>query len=392
MTDSSRADMDAMLDEVLDELDDDDEGDSEAHGSFQDRTDPGISASSTRVKEEAETTDPLVPTAKSAPANLDADGSNGDTDSITASLPNKDGPAASVPSPADAFQQMLRGFVEAEERGVVDGHDEITGHVDVRASEGERLGHSIPQVQAQPPGATAATPPAPTERPAATDPTTPQKQEAGPERRKNKTGGGAADGQVHEALASIVEEMARANVRDPQTAPGTGTPPSEEERLLQGIFQSLAASDVDGLDGMTGPDGEIPPDFNADAFMDGMMEQLLSKELMYEPMKQVAEKFPAWLAAHKGKLTSEEFRQRERQYECFRRLVEAYESSSDGDQQGAQTGRLMELMQQIQEFGQPPAEIVSEIAPGLELDDDGLPKMDGLPFGGGGEDGECRVM
>jgi len=51
----------------------------------------------------------------------------------------------------------------------------------------------------------------------------------------------------------------------------------------------------------------------------------------------------------------------------------------------------MELMQEVQEFGQPPREIIQEIAPGLELDANGLPKLEGsgLPFG---TNEECRVM
>lgn len=51
----------------------------------------------------------------------------------------------------------------------------------------------------------------------------------------------------------------------------------------------------------------------------------------------------------------------------------------------------MELMQEVQEYGQPPVEIIQEIAPGIELDDEGMPKLDGsgLQFGG---NEECRVM
>ena len=44
-------------------------------------------------------------------------------------------------------------------------------------------------------------------------------------------------------------------------------------------------------------------------------------------------------------------------------------------------------------FGQPPQDIINEIAPGLELDDDGMPKIN--PFaalGSAGEDGECTLM
>ena len=61
-----------------------------------------------------------------------------------------------------------------------------------------------------------------------------------------------------------------------------------------------------------------------------------------------------------------------------------------------------ELMQELQELGQPPAEIISELAPGLQLSPDGsLPSLQlpaGLagPGGGGGGaagpgDG-CAVM
>jgi peroxin-19 len=44
--------------------------------------------------------------------------------------------------------------------------------------------------------------------------------------------------------------------------------------------------------------------------------------------------------------------------------------------------RLMDLMQEVQEYGQPPTEIIQEIAPGIELDAEGMPKLDGsnLPF------------
>jgi hypothetical protein len=54
----------------------------------------------------------------------------------------------------------------------------------------------------------------------------------------------------------------------------------------------------------------------------------------------------------------------------------------------------MELMQEVQEYGQPPADIIQEIAPDIELDANGIPKMGGDDSGGipnlGQE--ECRIM
>ena len=74
---------------------------------------------------------------------------------------------------------------------------------------------------------------------------------------------------------------------------------------------------------------------------------------------------------------------RVKQFECFERLVYVY------DNEPSNTTKLIELMQEVQEYGQPPAEIVQEIAPGIELDSEGVPKLDTAMLGG---NEECRIM
>jgi len=56
-------------------------------------------------------------------------------------------------------------------------------------------------------------------------------------------------------------------------------------------------------------------------------------------------------------------------------------------------------MTDLQEYGQPPAEIIKELAPGLDFDDEGLAKMPDMPSGmfTGGTNGddvppECPTM
>jgi peroxin-19 len=75
-----------------------------------------------------------------------------------------------------------------------------------------------------------------------------------------------------------------------------------------------------------------------------------------------------------------EFR-RCKQCECFQQLVHVYETDPNN------STALMTLMQDVQEYGQPPNEIIQEIAPGLELDEDGMPKLDAA-----GLNEECRIM
>jgi len=114
-----------------------------------------------------------------------------------------------------------------------------------------------------------------------------------------------------------------------------------------------------------------------DALIEDMVKELLCKDLMYEPMKQVAGRFPDWLKENAAYLDAKELEEREKQCNAFQDLVRAYETEPEN-----QT-KIMELMQQVQEFGQPPKEIIAEVAPELELDEDGMPKL--------GE-GDCSIM
>lgn len=176
---------------------------------------------------------------------------------------------------------------------------------------------------------------------------------------------------LDDTISKLVSEMAKEQ-------DGEAMPNEAEllEMLMKGLDPSQAAAA-----------GQVPPNFDADAMIDGMMEQLMSKELMYEPMKQVAEKFPGWLQEKKNALTEQEYKDRSKQCECFQKLVQVYESNPNDSM------KLMMLMQEVQEFGQPPPEIIKEIAPGLELDENGLPKLDGSKLFDDEEgNGECLVM
>ena len=103
--------------------------------------------------------------------------------------------------------------------------------------------------------------------------------------------------------------------------------------------------------------------------VDNMMRQLLNRDIMYVPMRSVCEKFPEWLAKNAARQTREEYENYGKMYQTFQKLCMVYETEPDN------FPRLLELMQDLQELGQPPNEIIKELAPGLVLSDDGLPVM-----------------
>ncbi|KAG6976209.1 hypothetical protein JG688_00001598 [Phytophthora aleatoria] len=131
--------------------------------------------------------------------------------------------------------------------------------------------------------------------------------------------------------------------------------------------------------------------------VDGMMQQLLSKDVMYDPMKQICERYPEWLAEKESLLSKEDYERYGKQYQYFQQIVAVYESEPDN------YTRLSELMQEMQETGQPPSEIVKDLAPGLQFDDEGMPIMPnmgpgmfpgmaGMPLGGAPGQEQCSVM
>lgn len=105
----------------------------------------------------------------------------------------------------------------------------------------------------------------------------------------------SGDNDVDQAIASLIEGMATQAKLDEPDLNGPATSNGSEDELLKSMMNQLGEGFGD--------------DVNADALIDGMMEQLLSKELMYEPIKKVTEKFPDWLEENKGKLPEAEYEQ-----------------------------------------------------------------------------------
>jgi peroxin-19 len=138
-----------------------------------------------------------------------------------------------------------------------------------------------------------------------------------------------------------------------------GIDPSQIEQFSTNIMSSIM-SEFDKMGSKQ----------DTDTVIDSVMKQLLNKELMYEPMKEVCSRFPAYLASNKDTLSNEEYIRYGKQYQYFQKICHVYETEPDN------FIRLMELMQDIQEYGQPPVDIIKELAPDLQFDETGMPIMD----------------
>jgi peroxin-19 len=172
---------------------------------------------------------------------------------------------------------------------------------------------------------------------------------------------------VDESINRLLDGINQAASSSPRNNPPLpphgmeGIDPSQLEQFSEEMMLSLM-SDFEKMGNKN----------DSNIVVDNVMKQLLDKDLMYEPMREVCTRFPAYLAENKERLSQEEYIRYGKQYQYFQKIVHVYETEPDN------FDRLMELMQDIQEYGQPPAEIIKELAPDLEFDEGGM------PIGGGG--------
>lgn len=172
-----------------------------------------------------------------------------------------------------------------------------------------------------------------------------------------------------ESLAKTLEVLQRLSLEsDAATAAG-----SAGAHTAGGISgESAAATEKlsdDLMSRMTEEFERLGNKEDFDSAMDGVMRQLLAKDIMYVPIRQIADRFPEWLAHNRGAMSDQEYQRYGHQYQVYQQLAAVYETDPDN------FPHLLELMQDMQELGQPPDEIVKELAPGLELSSDGMPML-----------------
>ncbi|KAK9144388.1 hypothetical protein Sjap_004291 [Stephania japonica] len=171
-----------------------------------------------------------------------------------------------------------------------------------------------------------------------------------PDLRSKKKGKGKGKvGKEKENHAGEALEKLREHTREAVLGLETATAPREGLEMDESIdewvkqFQEMAGSQ------------------DMDSIVENMMQQLLSKEILHEPMKEIGEKYPEWLEEHKSGLTKEDFDRYNLQCNLIKELNRVYEDDPNN------FPKIVELMQKMQECGQPPSDIVQDLVSDLDL-------------------------
>eukprot|EP00808_Paulinella_micropora_P018483 g81427.t1 len=122
---------------------------------------------------------------------------------------------------------------------------------------------------------------------------------------------------------------------------------------------------MEGL--MNGMDMNNPESF--DKVVEGLMSQMISKEHLYEPVVKMIEKYPTWLEENKDKITPEQSKNYNLQLVAFKEIRVELDKGDGTDKE-----KVLQLMQKMQEYGEPPADIQESLFP---------PEMKNMPGMGG---------
>ncbi|KAJ2723053.1 Peroxisome chaperone and import receptor [Coemansia sp. Benny D115] len=117
-------------------------------------------------------------------------------------------------------------------------------------------------------------------------------------------------------------------------------------------------------------------DAQLDSLVDDVIGQLMSKDVLHQPLKDLDDAYPKYLEAHKDTLPSDEYARYAKQHTYIKQILRLFDEEP-GD--AASDPRIAQLMQEMQDCGQPPAELLKVLAPDMELDERGQPKEPELP-------------
>jgi peroxin-19 len=154
-----------------------------------------------------------------------------------------------------------------------------------------------------------------------------------------KSASSTAQQQQQESFQSTIRKtMERMQASDTSTSAHTAAAASStaEDDMMAQLMKELQSGG-----GMGG--GE--EDFNK--MLMGMMAQLTNKDILYEPMKELHDKFPAWMEKNKATTGKEDLARFEEQHQLVKEIVGRFERKGYSDEDEDDREYIVERMQKV---------------------------------------------
>uniref|UniRef100_A0A7S1LFM7 Peroxin-19 n=1 Tax=Alexandrium catenella TaxID=2925 RepID=A0A7S1LFM7_ALECA len=165
------------------------------------------------------------------------------------------------------------------------------------------------------------------------------------------------DEQFQKAMAEILQGA--------DTACASGPVPDDSKVAEEGKAAGSADVGVEDFlqNFMKSFDKAIDNDGNFEQNLTSLMTSMLSNDLICEPLQQIADNLEPWLQTQKEKgLPAAEQSRYEAQLQKYKQILGVYKSSSDPLPESARE-EVQRLLSELHALGQPPDEVMKQIAP-----------------------------
>ncbi|KAK2625068.1 hypothetical protein QTJ16_005437 [Diplocarpon rosae] len=302
------------------------------------------------VKPESET--------KSLPADSDSDPDEDDLDDLDDLLdefsPSKPDPPSTSSKPTSAPLNPIADGISDEEfaKQLQAGMAELMGELDTSPDMQSQLEQMLKDLGgAAGPDQTAGV---------ASDAAGPSNSKNAPVTEIESSSTSRPDESFQETIKKTMERM--------QNSGDQATAAAASDNTDDILAQMMKAMDSGGLDG-EGSEAEFSK------MLLGMMEQLTNKEILYEPMKELDEKFPAWMAKNATMTGAADLKRYREQQVYVSEIVKRFETTGYSDANSKDREYIVERMQKMQAAGSPPADLVGDMAAAQEA----FGGLDGMP-------------
>ncbi|KAJ2613682.1 Peroxisome chaperone and import receptor [Coemansia sp. RSA 1365] len=161
--------------------------------------------------------------------------------------------------------------------------------------------------------------------------------------------------------------------------------PKEPQSFQDKINATMAklkdsATQADAESSNLGNESQIPDDElmrQLDTLADDVVGQLMSKDLLQQPLQQLENAYPKYLENNKATLPKKDLQRYQQQYAYVKQILALFKKAKD-DSIGKDP-QILELMQKMQDCGEPPSELLKLLAPDMELDETGEVKVPEVP-------------
>jgi peroxin-19 len=148
-------------------------------------------------------------------------------------------------------------------------------------------------------------------------------------------GAAASDASFQDTIRRTMERMQ--NSGDQATAAAAS---GSADDFMSELLKQMSTGDVGG-------EGS-EEDFSK--MLMGMMEQLTNKEILYEPMKELHDKFPEWLEKNRDSTPADDLKRYEEQKMLVSEIVAKFDSPTYADSNAADREYIVERMQKVGKF------------------------------------------